>query len=165
MDMNTISAALASLSLTANFVKKSIEKIKDDAVREKVQELLDTIIPLQSFVISLQTTVSTVNKEKEALEQKLREIENWRQEASSYELTQIASGVYTYTKKKTIESSEPVHYLCAKCYNDQRKSILQRVNKTMAGVKYICHTCKSEFLDHSQSSPSTYENPNWDAFT
>ena len=46
-----------------------------------------------------------------------------------------------------------MHWICAKCYNERKKSILQRKLKSMAGVNYICHTCKSEILDHSQSVP------------
>jgi len=164
MDMNTISAALTSLGLTAKFIRTSIEKITDEAVREKVQELLDAIISLQSLIISHQAEFSALRQEKEAIEQKLREIENWREEASRYELTEIASGVYVYAKKKTVESSEPLHYLCAKCYNERKKSILQRTQHSGMGIHYICHSCSSEILDHSKETPSTYENPNWDSF-
>lgn len=163
--MNTISAALPGLSLTTKFLKDSIGKIKDIAVREKVEELLNTIIPLQSFVISLQATNSSLIKEKETLEQKLREIEDWRQEASSYELTEIASGVYVYMKKKAVDSSEPVHYLCANCYNDRKKSILQRTRQSHGGMHYICHFCSSEIIDHSKAIPILQQQNNWNAFT
>jgi len=164
MDMTTISATLTSLGITAKFIKGSIEKIKDEAVREKVTELLDTIIPLQTAIISLNETTSSLRQEKEAAEQKLREIEDWRIEAASYKLTEVASGVYVYAKEKTTTSSEPYHYLCAKCYNDRKKSILQRISKTMMGIEYICHTCKSEILDHSQSYNPPSETQNYDPF-
>ncbi len=90
MDIATISAALSSLSITSKFIKDSIEKIKDNAVREKVEELLNAIIPLMSQIISLQTLNSASIKEKEALEQKLKNIENWNEEAARYELEELA---------------------------------------------------------------------------
>lgn len=166
MDMGTISAALTSLGLAAKFLKDSIEKIKDEAVREKVKELLDTIIPLQTYIISLNETISSLRKEKEAIEQKLREIEDWRQEAASYELVELASGVYAYMKKKTIPLSEPPHYLCAKCYNDRKKSILQRVRQSHAGMHYVCHSCSSEIIDHSNAKPfpTAEQAEGWDPF-
>lgn len=165
MDMSTISTALASLNIASKFIKDSIEKIKDDAVREKVEELLNAIIPLQSQIISLQAMNSASIQEKEVLEKKLSDIEDWQKEATRYELKALASGVYVYTIKETAKSSEPVHYLCAKCYQERKKSILQRISKTMMGVTYICHTCKSAILDHSQSySPPTIEELPYDPF-
>ena len=153
MDINTISSALGSLGLTVNFVKNSIEKIKDAAVREKVEELLNTIIPLQSIILSLQSANSTLIKEKEALEHKLSEIEDWRQEASGYELKELVSGVYVYAKKKGVQTTEPIHYLCTKCYNERRKSILQRTRHDFDGMHYVCHSCSSEIIDYSKAMP------------
>ncbi len=163
MDMTTISATLASLNIASKFIKNSIEKIKDDAVREKVTEILDSIIPLQANIVSLYESNLTLIKEKETLEKKIMEIEDWQKEASRYELKELASGVYVYCIKETAKSSEPNHYLCAKCYNDRNKTILQRTSHSHAGVHYVCHSCSSEIIDHSQAKPSSYENPNWDA--
>jgi superfamily II helicase len=153
MDINTISSVLGSFGLTVNFVKNSIDKIKDVAVREKVQELLNTIIPLQSIILSLQSTNSTLIQEKDALEQKLREIENWNQEASSYQLKELAPGVYVYVKKKGVQTTEPIYYICAKCYKERKIYILQRTKHDYAGIHYICHSCSSEIIDYSKAIP------------
>lgn len=166
MDIATISAALSSLSITSKFIKDSIEKIKDNAVREKVEELLNAIIPLMSQIISLQALNSASIKEKEALEQKLKNIENWNEEAARYELEELASGVYVYAIKEAAKSSGPVHYLCAKCYNDRKKSILQRTQHSYSGMHYVCHSCSSEIVDHSKAKPIPQQsNNNWDPFT
>lgn len=164
VDITAISATLASLNLASKFIKDSIEKIKDNAVREKVEELLNAIIPLQTHIISLQVVNSASIQEKEALEKKLREIEDWNKEAASYELKEIASGVYVYAIKPNSSVASPPHNLCAKCFQERKKSILQRVKKSMVGVTYACHSCKSEILDHSKSQTPSYENPGYDPF-
>ena len=150
MDISTISAALSSLNVASKFIKGSIEKIKDEAVREKVEELLNAIIPLMSQIISLQTLNSASIKEKEALEKKLKDIEDWQKESIRYELKELASGVYVYGIKEAAKSSEPDHYLCAKCYNERKKAIIQRVLHSYDGMHYICHTCSSEIIDYSK---------------
>lgn len=167
MDMSTISAALSSLNIVSKFIKDSIDKIKDDAIREKVEELLNAIIPLQSQIISLQALNSAGIQEKEVLEKKLRDIEDWRKEATRYELKELASGVYVYTIKETAKSSEPVHYLCAKCYNERKKSILQRTRQSLDGTHYVCHSCSSEIIDHSKAIPipTAQLGDKWDPFT
>ncbi len=150
MEIGTFSATLSSIGLATDFVKSSIDKIKDNAVREKVQELLNAIIPLQFQIMSLQAVNSALTKEKEDLEEELSKIKDWRTEASRYELKEIASGVYAYMKK-TEHSTEPAHYLCTRCYTEGKKSILQRTEKDFGGVHYLCFCCKSEIIDHSKA--------------
>lgn len=120
VDLSTISAALSSLDIASKFSKHSIEKIKDGAVRVKVEELLNAVIPLQTHIITLQTMNSASITEKENLEKKLKEIEDWNKEASRYELKELASGVYVFGIKITAKSSEPPHYLCTKCYQERK---------------------------------------------
>lgn len=151
MDIPTISAALASINLASQFIKSSIDKIKDNAVREKVEELLNSIIPLQIHIITFYEKYSTCAKEKENLEQKRRENEDWKQEASRYKLIELASGVYAYAKEKLMDDSEPHHYICAKCYSDRKKTILQRDSISHDGIHYKYDRCGSEIIDHSKA--------------
>jgi hypothetical protein len=162
LDMQTISAALTSLSLTTKFIKDSIEKIKDHAVREKVEELLNAIIPLQTHIITLQAMNSASVKEKEALEQKLREIEDWTKEKASHELDEVTAGVKVYVKKPKSEHSTPLVHYCPNCFDiHHKKSIIQLERATAAGNFYYCPntpTCQFKFLIpkkiHPQEPPS-----------
>ena len=126
-------------------------QIKDTAVREKLEELLNAIIPLQSHIITLQAFNSDIVKEKEALEKKLREIEDWGTESLNYELNELASGVFAYKYKSGSTLSGPAYYLCANCFNIKRqKSILQRTGQDGLGIYYKCGNCGSEIIDHSK---------------
>ena len=138
-DPATISAFLTSLSFAAKFVKDSLEKIKDLAVRKEVEELLNAIIPLQSHIIALQEANFACIKEKQNLENKLREIEDWAKEAEGYELKKFPGRTYMYVKKPQSGDAGPVVYLCTKCFDiDHKKSILQ----PMGSYTLICPNCK-----------------------
>jgi hypothetical protein len=141
-DPATISAFLTSLTFATKFVKASLEKIKDMAVREKVEELLNAIIPLQSHIIALQEANFACIKEKQNLENKLREVEKWAKELESYELNEPVSGTFVYIKKPESGHTGPVVYLCPKCFDaDHKKSILQ-VDR---GGYHYCLNCKNYF--------------------
>ena len=145
-DIITISAILKSLSVATKFLKGSLEQIKDIAVREKVEELLTAIIPLQSMILSLQAENSAYIKEIKNLENKLREIEDWAKEASGYELKELAPGVFVYVKKSESGDTRPIVYLCPKCFDiDHKKAVLQ-VNIT--GF-HMCPNCKNRFPPRS----------------
>jgi len=159
VDMSTISAALTSLNAASKFIKDSIEKIKDNAVREKVEELLNAIIPLQTHVITLQAMNSESIKEKEALEKKLKEIEDWSEESSRYELKELAPRVYVYTIKADSSYVGPIHNLCTNCFDiHHKKSIIQLLSETAGGIFYFCPNCKTELKVHHGSSGSSSPN-------
>jgi len=142
MDLTSITAVLSSLSIATKFLKGSLEKIKDMAVREKVEELLNAIIPLQSMILSLQAENSAYIREIQNLEKKLREVENWAKEVEGCELKEVAPGILVYVKKPESGHTEPIVYLCPNCFDvNHKKSILQ-----VASTGYHkCLNCKNGF--------------------
>ena len=151
IDLTTFSVTLSTINMASTFIKNGLNKIKDTAVREKVEELLNAIIPLQSHIIALQSINSTCTKEKEDLEKKLREVENWVSESSKYELNEFAPGVFAYKYKSVTNFPGPLHYLCANCFNTKHQiSIIQRRKHLPDGIHYLCNNCSSNFIDHSK---------------
>jgi hypothetical protein len=145
-DPATISAFLTSLSFAAKFVKGSLEKIKDLAVREEVEKLLNAIIPLQSEIITLQEAYISHIREIQNLEKKLREIEDWRKEVECYELKELAPGVRVYVKKSQRGDSGPELYFCPQCFNiDHKKSMLQGSHLIEGIIRYTCLNCENTF--------------------
>ena len=93
------------------------------------------------------------------------ELETWNKEKLNYKLTEICSGVFVYSYQKTIDSTDPEHWLCANCYNKSKKSIIQLKYKTSSGTYYICNQCKTEICDHSKKDTSLGEIVDkWDPF-
>jgi ribosomal protein S27AE len=80
------------------------------------------------------------------LENKLREIEDWKGEAERYVLNELSPGLFAYTVKKGMERGEPPHHLCANCMTKREKSILQK-----HGRRYECHRCKSVVIEPANS--------------
>lgn len=131
-----------------------------DAVRNKAAELQSQIIALQSSLFLIQTQNQGLLREKEDLEQRIRNIKNWDAEKRRYELKEIATGFFVYAAKKPKESIAPSPWLCTNCYEHQHKSILQRGKQTYDGITYFCPNCKTNYLDHNEPlqpiAPFTY---------
>jgi len=108
------------------------------------------LMDAQLAALDAQEKKSTLTKKIGELENTIVKLENWNHESERYKLTELATDILIYTVKPGKENGEPPHKLCAKCYNDHKKSILQRKDKSMSGTTYVCHTCTSEILDHSQ---------------
>ena len=62
-----------------------------------------------------------------------------------------------FSSKKCGDSSSPSHWLCANCYHENHKSILQFDHSNGVGSHYICHKCKSEICVHSKEYLSSYK--------
>lgn len=153
-------ATMVTSTRAAYDIAKGISSLKSDVERnESVAKVLEILLSVQSDALEMKEKHHLFLEEISDLKKQIMEFEKWSETEKQYELKELASGVLAYALKQTDESSNPFHLLCAKCYNDRKKSILQRVSKTMAGVKYICHTCKSEILDHSQETPPSSSYP------
>ena len=135
-------------------IAKGISALKTEVERNQaVSKVLEVLLSVQNDALSMQEKQSLLLTEVDNLKKKISEFEKWSEIERQYELKEIASGVFVYTYKQSDVNREPMHWLCAKCYNERKKSILQRTRHVIAGIFYICHTCNSEINDHSKETP------------
>ena len=74
-------------------------------------------------------------------------------EKERYELQPVGdTGVLAYTLKDSVEPPEPPHQLCANCFNDRAKSILQPEQRNHGRAHLlVCHRCKAEIYTFGQN--------------
>lgn len=142
-----ITAGLASIKTISDLTSLIIKSKVSDAVREHAIELQSQIISLQSAVLGLQSQYQALLAEKDELKKQLIGLENWEAEARNYELIEIAPSVFAYAIQPEEDSSTPVHWLCANCFQNKQKSILQSKGMTVNGTDYHCARCKTSFHD------------------
>jgi hypothetical protein len=145
-----IIAASQSVKALGELLKAASELKNFNDFVAAISEINAKLMDAQVAALSSQEKQSALAKRICELEQKIVELENWNHESERYQLTSLASDILVYTVKPGKENGEPPHKLCARCYNERKKSILQRKDKSMSGTTFICHTCNSEILDHSQ---------------
>jgi hypothetical protein len=149
-------AGIAGLKTVADLSTLLLKMNVDSAVTQKAIEANAAVINAQNLMLELQTKYQDLLSQKDALEKRLLQIENWQSEAEKYSLTEIAPGVLAYALKQKHAEGVPSHWLCAHCYGKHQKSILQRGKQTEAGTYYGCTNCRTEIVDHVDALPLVF---------
>jgi hypothetical protein len=79
-------------------------------------------------------------------EQKRGRMAHWtksEQKTERYHLTMPSAGVYAYGLKPGMEQDEPPHLLCANCFTQSEKSILQFSQDKQSAIG-SCPRCKND---------------------
>jgi len=155
MDLGTIGAAISSLKAANDLTKGILTISKQVAVQEKVIELQSVILSINSELLSIQNDYSQALSKMNSLEQKIKGYDDWKIIQEKYVLKKVGIDIFVYSLKEE-NSTEPNHWLCAKCFNEKKISILQRRFPDL-GI-FDCHTCKSQIDIRSVSPKDRNDN-------
>jgi hypothetical protein len=111
------------------------------------------ILDIQRLALDTQKSLFDANeayaarlKEIEKLKEQLAALTAWSVDADRYELRRFQPGTLTYVLKVGAQGGEPPHYLCANCYENQRRSILQATSyRELQCRVHRCNCCKAEY--------------------
>ncbi len=141
MAFTETTAILSALKTLKDIIKSFSSLSSDVAIKEKTSELLGIIVDLQGDILLMQSEYGELLKSKNDLEKELIELKDWEKTKSQYKLKKIASGTFVYSYEDSHDSKDPPHWLCANCYHNGKKSILQFSTKAFF---YFCPKCKTE---------------------
>lgn len=150
-----VTSALTTITAVGELAKLIVSGKVDSEVKAKAAELNNSILSLQGTLFALQSQNHELLESKHSLESKLVEISNWENQAFRYKFHELCPGVFVYTLKENQENSEPSHYICPNCYQEQRKSILTSTGKEHDGTHYLCKnpTCNCKITDYQNYAP------------
>lgn len=150
--LSEIPAALAAINTLKDLAKAVSSAKVDAALREQAIESNFAISDALNALITVQTQHQALLHEKDELEKRLVEIEDWKAEAEKYTLTSIAEGLFAYALKPDYKSTAPPHWLCSNCYEAKKKSVLQFEYWPPAHLNsFHCKHCDARLLDHSNN--------------
>lgn len=123
-------------------IAKGLKSTYDQhTVSDAQAEFFEKLSDLYVRATSLYESHSTLTREKDELEKKLMEYEQWAQTERQYELKQVAPGKFVRSYKKSDKNTDPMHWLCPNCWEDKKKSILQGHPSLGDALEYICPRC------------------------
>ena len=141
-----IGAAMSGLQATKDIVK-GMTIIRDAAALNTVKvHLQSSILDAQEQLFAALEKQAAMSARVVELEQEVMRLKDWSAERETYQLAQVYTGAYVYMRKAGMEAGQPPHWLCAPCYDNRKKSILQRLDAAGARPptrEWQCPSCKA----------------------
>ena len=150
MDITLIQSTISGLKLAGDIAKGFLELKSISEVQGKVVDLQSAILSAQSSALSANATQAAMVEEIHTLKEEIARIKAWESEKKRYQLTSPWTGTVVYALKKSMNNSEPPHWICTKCYEDGRKSILNQHRKPNAFIEFVCSVCKTMIQPHNR---------------
>lgn len=152
MDIGSITTTLdvvKNVIHQANLLKNltdDIEKATEiQQAKQKALELTSTIISLQGSIMAMQAEYMQLLEENRILKQAQNELENYK--LTNYPTKNILTEdiwVYEYIGDKM-----PKHYCCPICFENGKRSILQKTKKRLTpeniGEFFECGACDKKY--------------------
>jgi hypothetical protein len=126
---------------------KTLNNIHDVTSRDRVA------MELQKEILAAQAQQTALIEKIGELEKQVAGFEKWDTEKEKYDLQEIYPKNYAYAIKESARGTAPAHLICATCYEDRKKPILQKSD----AVHLICPICKTRVqFKESRRLPVTY---------
>lgn len=143
-----VTFATSALTLSTG-LQKLVSGTKAEADVSKLHGVL--VSTHQNALVAIRDQMA-LEREKVQLERKLEAFDRWDNEAAKYVLSSVGDGIVAFRLKSEANNREPSHLLCPNCFEQRRKSYIQRTATTKwsnaidAHVHvHICHGCSSHF--------------------
>jgi rubrerythrin len=146
MDMGTIAAAASSLKVAGNIAAGLISLKTMADVQSKAIELNQKIIAAQHDIFAANAAQSAFVQRVSDLEKQIAQMKAREEQKKRYKLTNPWEGnpALVYALRASHKDSEAAHWVCTKCYDDGRRSILQPQKDKTGFILLYCPTCKAE---------------------
>ena len=135
------SELIASIGLfkTMMDMARGLKDINDTAIRN------GAVIELQEKILSAREAQTVLLERVSDLEKEVAGFEAWERQKNRYQLQKLPPSVFVYTLKPAMAEGEPAHYICAKCYEHRKRSILHGAGKEQGVETFHCQECNSKF--------------------
>jgi hypothetical protein len=139
----TLLETFSAVKMSASALKTALNLHHQVEIDLKASDLLEKIDGLRMTVFDVYEKNLELVKEKTELEKKVMDNEQWEKEKAKYKLAELETGLFVFAYQKSQENTDPMHYLCKKCMNDNKKSILDFHEMSNGSINYYCQNCNN----------------------
>jgi hypothetical protein len=134
----------SALKNLVDIVKSFLPSGKANKNKLDDSSLNKALIDAQSAILAMQDLYAALLDEKQELKKKVAQLEAWDEEKEDYELRELAPGVLAFAYAPKGESTQPFHWLCEKCFQENKKAILQSQNQ-LTQPMMRCSACRTVY--------------------
>ena len=147
-----IAQAIAAINGVIQLVDNLSATTSRKEVEEARLEMLRNLGEVHQTVTELRNRLEAAHNRIHELEAELDRMQAWdNEEAQHYELKEIGPGALAFIKKKDPQGvgADPPHALCAHCFQNKERSILQFAGHE-SGLRMLeCPRCKNRVRYHN----------------
>jgi hypothetical protein len=138
--LGEISAAFSSFRAIQT-IAEGLPSVRDGAkIEAAVSEIRSRLLEAQGSVFAANERLQKLQDENHRLHGEIATLRNWDREKDQYELQDLQSGALVYALKPN--QTGPDHSLCPNCFDQSRKSILQKDKLDLgASERLVCFDC------------------------
>lgn len=152
-DLAAIAGGFSALKHATELVKSLIDIRDRQLLRDRSSEILDKLyearmrmIDTQTAYTSMQTAYAEAVERIRGLEEQLRQCVETNHHLEQYEMQDIGHGTLAYVPKPASDAAAYPHALCANCYGQRRKSVLQATGEVVLRQAIaVCPACRTRF--------------------
>ena len=144
VDMSAVMGLASSLRAIVDITKAMKDVHDANLIQSKIFELMREIMAAQSCALEAQAAQSELLNRIRDLEAEKAELETWNTEKKRYNLTDFGGSTFAYSLKPEEAKGEPLHRICATCYQQGKKSILQFTHRSQGQEWFKCHGCRNQ---------------------
>ncbi len=112
-------------------------------MRDQIVALFDRVMDVQTGVLTAQQRELKLTERCRKLEDDLRSVRDWQAEKARYTLTSLGGKTFVYAVKPDDPRGEPPHWLCVRCIEDGKKSVLQHWGVIYSNRRWKCPRCEA----------------------
>ena len=120
-----ISAAIQSAKALEKLLATTKHLSNYNEFISAVHEIYAKLVEATSVALASHEKQLLLSNRISDLEKKLAELENWERKLKGYHFFEFPTGTLAYASQPSMDTGEPLHYLCATCVGKRQKSILQ----------------------------------------
>lgn len=136
--LTEIAQAVESLKQISGIIRAANDLSNFNEIAAALSDANSKLLEAQSFAMAAHEPCSAASKRIGDLESEISELKNIKATKECYKLYSFASGMLSYASKEGMEGAEPIHYLCAACYDNDKITKLQPVQAGRV-IYYVCH--------------------------
>jgi hypothetical protein len=144
---------IASLRAAAELVKTMRDAHDASLTQAKVPELTRQIISALSSALATQTAHFDLLLSQRELEEEMAKLKAWNTEKYRYELRSVGPGAVAYVLKDSMRGSEPIHWLCANCFQSGKRRFLNESHSDLHNVYHKCAECDGKIRIRKTPTP------------
>ena len=147
MDAITFDTLITGIKAATSLSKELLTLKLGGDVQAKVSEMNTKLISAQQHATTAYSSQMELSKLVHDLEEEVVRLKDWNVKKQDYELQALGKTAFAYVYKPPVDSTEPMHWLCSRCCDQDRKSVLQFRGTDVIDSQWDiwkCHLCESE---------------------